>query len=257
MITRSDRTTILTLACLAAVASGVKAQLVVYDPANYIEAVAQIEQLVAQFKFWVAQVKRLPGDLTRYRLDEVRWRNHDNAGLYTYARPIINGLNGVDISGAFYDSSVDRLEALDGSLPFVPADFQKRLQTDYGSIQLGDSVAKMAIDQIGRTRLNGRAALRTILGMEDDAVSGSDSFHTQTALLNKINGATVLALRVNETASQLQLHMLEQLLVQNKRTRDAEAQAMDAHLFQWRYGTAYGRDLFSRTASALDSWRQP
>jgi hypothetical protein len=51
--------------------------------------------------------------------------------------------------------------------------------------------------------------------------------------------------------------MLEQLLVQNKRSRDAEAQIMDAHLFQWRYGASYGRDLFSRTAAALDSWRQP
>jgi hypothetical protein len=53
------------------------------------------------------------------------------------------------------------------------------------------------------------------------------------------------------------MHILEQLIVQNKRTRDAETQMMNAHLFQWRYGTAYGRDLFSRTASALDSWRQP
>jgi hypothetical protein len=53
-----------------------------------------------------------------------------------------------------------------------------------------------------------------------------------TALLNKINGANVLG-------------------------RDAEAQMMDAHLFQWRYGTAYGRDLFSRTAANLDAWRQP
>ena len=81
--------------------------------------------------------------------------------------------------------------------------------------------------------------------------------HTQVALLDKINGATMLALRLNETASQLQMHILEQLLVQNKRTRDAEAEVMDAHLFQWRYGAAYGRDLFSRTAAALDSWRQP
>jgi hypothetical protein len=93
--------------------------------------------------------------------------------------------------------------------------------------------------------------------MEDDAVASSDDFHTQTALLNKINGATVLALRLNETASQLQVHILEQLLVQNKRDRDAEAEMMDAHLFQWRYGAAYGRDLFSRTAAALDSWRLP
>jgi hypothetical protein len=99
--------------------------------------------------------------------------------------------------------------------------------------------------------------MTAIANMENDAVAAPDEFHTQTALLNKINGANVLALRINESASQFQLHILEQLLVQNKRSRDAEAKIMDAHLFQWRYGTAYGRDLFSRTASNLDRWRQP
>ena len=41
------------------------------------------------------------------------------------------------------------------------------------------------------------------------------------------------------------------------RTRDAEAQMMNARLFQWRYGAEYGRVLFSRTAAGLDVWRQP
>ena len=85
----------------------------------------------------------------------------------------------------------------------------------------------------------------------------SDEFHTQAALLNKINGASLLELRIGETTNQFLMHMLEQLLVQNKRTRDAEAQLMDAHIFQWRYGTPFGRDLFSRTAASLDTWRQP
>ena len=99
--------------------------------------------------------------------------------------------------------------------------------------------------------------MAAIANMENDAVSASDTFHTQTALLNKINAASVLGLRISETSSQLQLHILEQLLVQNKRSRDAEGQIMNAHLLQWRYGTAYGHDLFSRTASTLDHWRQP
>ena len=45
----------------------------------------------------------------------------------------------------------------------------------------------------------------------------SDSFNSQAALLNKINAATVLDLRINETTNQFLMHMLEQLLVQNKR----------------------------------------
>jgi hypothetical protein len=104
---------------------------------------------------------------------------------------------------------------------------------------LGDSVAKRALDQVGSTRTNGKVALRTIQNMEDDAVSGSDDFNTQVAVLNKINGANVLGLRLNETATELHLNILEQLIVQNKRNRDAEAQMMNAHVFQWRYGQSY------------------
>jgi hypothetical protein len=75
---------------------------------------------------------------------------------------------------------------------------------------LGDSVAKRALDQVGSTRTNGKVALRTIQNMEDDAVSGSDDFNTQIAVLNKINGANVLGLRLNETSTELQLNILEQ-----------------------------------------------
>jgi hypothetical protein len=46
------------------------------------------------------------------------------------------------------------------------------------------------------------------------------------------------------------------MLVANQRQRDAEAVLMNATIHQWRYGAVYGQDLFSRTASNLDSWRQ-
>jgi hypothetical protein len=256
-MTRFSRTCVVCAVILALVAHAVSAQFVVYDPTNYAQALARFAQLLTQYRFWVAQARRLPVDLaSRYRLDPVRWRPHD-AGPYPYARSILSALNAGDPAGTLYDAGTDQLEALDALLAAVPPDLRRRLETIYGSIELADSVAKMAINQVGTTRTNGRLALTTIQNMEDDAVSGSDDFHTQTALLNKINGATVLALRLEETASQLQLNILEQLLVQNKRSRDAEAQIMDAHLFQWQYGPAYGRDLFSRTASGLDSWRQP
>ena len=84
-----------------------------------------------------------------------------------------------------------------------------------------------------------------------------DISNTQIAVLNKINAASVLERRVSKTTNQFLMHTLEQLLVQNKRSRDAEARAMDAQVFQWRYGLPYGRNLFSRTASTMDAWRQP
>lgn len=102
-------------------------------------------------------------------------------------------------------------------------------------------IALTGVDQIGRIRANGGAVLTAIANMENDAVASSDDLHTQIAVLNKINGANVVGLRIGEANNQLQMHMLEDLLLQNKRARDAETAAMNARLFQWRYGADYGR----------------
>lgn len=243
---------------IALLSTAVSAQFVVYDPTNYFQALTRYAQLLEQYRFWVGQARRLPVNLAaRYRLQPVRWATYANPATTPYAEAILSALNIGDPTGGLYNVSVDRLDTIDDLIGSVPVDLRRRLRLLYGSLQFDDSVAKAAINQVGVTRTNGPFALSTIQNMEDDAVASSDDYHTQVALLDKINGAATLALRLDETASQLQMHILEQLLVQNKRTRDAEAAAMDARLFQWRYGAAYGRDLFSRTAAALDSWRQP
>jgi hypothetical protein len=48
---------------------------------------------------------------------------------------------------------------------------------------------------------------------------------------------------------------LEQMIVANQRQRDAEAQLLNATIYQWRYGRAYGEDLFRNTAANIDGWR--
>ncbi|MEQ1574671.1 MAG: hypothetical protein ABL993_10540, partial [Vicinamibacterales bacterium] len=106
-------------------------------------------------------------------------------------------------------------------------------------------------------RTQGARVVDTIQHMEDDAVSGDPRLHTQAALLNKLNTASVLGLRIAEQTSQTLVGVAEQLLVTNKRQRDAEAKLMNAQLYQWQFGPEYSRDLVSRTAVALDTWRQP
>jgi hypothetical protein len=139
----------------------------------------------------------------------------------------------------------------------MPETLRRRMRTGYATLQAADSIATMAIHQAGAIRFNGRRVLETIRAMEDDLVAFPEEFHTQTALLNKINGAGVLNLRIAERNSQFLLHTLEQLLLDNKRKRDTEAQLMNAHLHRWRFAEAYAADLFRHTARQLDDWRQP
>jgi hypothetical protein len=193
----------------------------------------------------------------RYRVPEVPWRLHDFGSTVPYARPILTGLNYGDAAGSLYFQAVDRLEPLDSVISGLPAVLRRRLGAKYGTIEMADSVAAMGIHQTGAIRVNGRAMLRTIESMEQDLVAAPEEFHSQAALLNKINGATVLGLRIAENSSQFLMHTLEQLLVENKRKRDAEAQIMNAHIYQWRYGRAYAADIFQNTARNIDRWRQP
>lgn len=254
---RVARFAIITTILVALTAHTVSAQFVVHDPSNYAQALSRYAQMLQQYRFWLAQARRLPAELAaRYRVPQPRWRTHDTTAA-AQARAMLSALNSGDSSGAGYRGVVDQLVELSSVLPTLPADLQRRITNAYATIQLADSITTTGVDQIGRIRANGATVLTAIASMENDALASSDDFHTQTALLNKINGANVLALRITEAGNQLQMHVLEQLLVQNKRTRDAEAQAMNAHLFRWRYGTEYGRVLFGATASRLDAWRQP
>lgn len=254
---RATRFLVITIIVFA-LSNAVGAQFVVHDPLNYAQALARYAQMVQQYRLFVAQARRLPDALaSRYRVPTPRWRTHDLGDTYAYARSILTALNRGDSSGTGYTTSVDPLTSLADVLPLLPPDLQRRMTNAYGTIQLADSVARYAIDQTGRIRDNGGAVLTAVLNMENDATSLSDDLHTQIAVLNKINGANVLGLRIGEMGNQLQMHVLEQLIVQNRRAREAEAQLMNARLFQVQHGSAYGQQLFSQTTRDLNDWRQP
>lgn len=243
---------------LTLAANTLQAQFVVHDPVNYAQALARYAQLIEQLRFMVRQARRLPVDMaTCYRVPTIRWRHHDVEGDYVYARPLLTALNFGDTSGALLQQVSEPLEDLEPVLSMVPPELQRRLANSYGSIQFADSIARMAVHHVGSVRSNGKTAIAAIENMEADAASGDDAFHSEAALLNKINTASVLGLRISETANQFLMHTREQLLLQNRRTRNAEAQLLDAELNQRRYGTLYGRDLMSQTAARLDGWRQP
>ncbi len=241
---------------LAVVTVPVKAQFVVYDPTNYIEAVLQYEQLIRQYEFLIQQAKRVPVNLaTRYPARSRDWNTHDLATGLLYAQPLLAALNAGDVTGAAYRGVIDPLDVPTDVLGRMPAEMQRRLANAYSTIELADSITRLAIDQTGMARVDGRFTLQAIRHVEADAVNPDDAFHTQTALLEKMNVALAIDLRLSQQTNQFQLSALEQSIVDNKRKRDTEATLMNATIRQWRYGKAYGDDLFRRTAVNIDSWR--
>lgn len=248
-------TTLITLLSTPLRAQSQDYDYVVYDPWDLAQEVIEVFNLVRQYAEMIRQAQRLPVDLaTRYRGQSVVWTLQDLASVL-YAQPVLGALNTGDPTGRAYTQIVNPMDVPTDILGRMPADLQRRLTTAYATIELADGVAKRGIDQVGATRAIGTTVLQTIRTMEQDAASTLDSFQTQTALLNKINGASVLGLRLADQTNQFLLNTVEQLLVDNTRKRDTEATVMDATIYQWRYGQPYGADLFRNTAADLDTWR--
>ena len=231
--------------------------VLVYDDANWYEAFLQLVQFIEQLRFWINQARRLPIDMaSRYHGHSVDWTLHDLTAGLLYAQQILNALNTGDPTGAAYRQAVDPLDLPTDIVGRMPAGLQRRLTNAYAAIELADSVSTLAVDKMGAMRAEGAHNEQVAKDMEKDAVSTADNFHTQIAVLNKINGATVLGLRMQDHIGKTLTSTLEQLLVTNRRQRDAEAMLMNATIYQWRFGQSYGDDLFRNTAAALDGWQQ-
>ena len=241
---------------LVVVAVPLQAQWVVYDPSNYFEAVAEYKQLIQQYEFLIAQARRVPVDIeTRYHAYSLDWTFHDLSSRLLYSQALLAALNQGDATGAGYQSVVDPLDVPTDVVSRMPAALQRRLGNKYATLETGDSITKLAVDQTGQARADGPLTLQAIRNVEHDIDNPGDDFHSQTALLEKINAAFAIGLRLEEQTNQFQLSALEQGTLDNKRKRDTEAALMNASIRQWRYGQAYGADLFSRTAADIDDWR--
>jgi hypothetical protein len=237
---------------VAVLAAPLRAQLAVFDPANYIEAILEVEQLIKEYEFLIDQARRIPGMASRYHAFTPSWPMH-NAGAVVYAAPLLDALNNGDSIGAGYRSMADALDSFPSWR--IPAALRSPLATQYANIELADSIATMGIDQVGKMRETTNLILQLIGVIEADAYSTDDRLQTQSAILNKINAADVVGVRVGIQNHELLGDTLEQLIIENKVRRDAETRHMNAVIYQWQFGASYGQDLFSRTAADVDAWR--
>jgi hypothetical protein len=241
---------------LAVVTHPLHAQFVVYDPTNYLEAIAQYEQMIRQYEFLIQQAKRLPVDLaTRYHAHSLDWTYHDLTAGLLYAQRLLTALNKGDVTGTAYRGVVTPLDVPTDVVSRMSAVMQRRLTAAYATLELADSTNRLAIDQTGSGRAEGPFTLQAVKNVEHDAANPADNFQSQTALLEKIDFALAIQLRLAEQTNQFQLSALEQSIIETTRTRETEALLMNGTIHQWRYGRAYGDDLFSHTAANIDSWR--
>ena len=125
------------------------------------------------------------------------------------------------------------------------------------TVDAADASAIAGIHDTGQLRLNGRRReLQAIDALEAHTIDPSNE-QSATAVLDKISGAVLIGARQRQARTQLLAALVEQLLVDSKRARDADAAAMNMQLVRWRDARAANHAFRAGAGDALRTWRQP
>lgn len=245
---------------------------VVFDPTNYAEAVRQLVQLEQQYKqlvqtyamvrnqyeqfVWMA--KQVPVDMnSRYRALATAWKPVSATNTYDTTNGWVSGINtGLDVAQG-YARATQSLLGYGDALAQIPADQLDRIKTHYATVELADGANLHSIETIGRLRANAPFVERAIRNLEDDSLSRAPEMNTQIAVLNKINAAHLMSIRSSQNANQILVAMAEDQVIDAKRKRDAEAQAINNHIHFLKKGKQAMDAQSADASSAMSAWRMP
>ena len=248
---------------LAVGASQSFGQLVVFDrattarnrtTATLAELLYQLQKMQHDRILEMAQRLSALTSLQKYRIAGVpSWRMHDNA---IYATPYLNALTQGDPGGAAYTRLVAGLEQSPRVGQLSPQ-ARRAVESRLALVDLADAAAIAGIQVSGQLRLNGRQSeLAVVDALERDIIDPAAAQST-TAVLDKISAAMSVGARQRQARIQLLTAVLEQLLVDNKQVRDAEAAALNMQLVRWRDRRTADEAYVGGTGDALRTWRQP
>src|SRR4051812_29237146 len=269
---RRSRLVAVVLAVGTLVGAGSASAFVVTDPANTMKNLITaalenqvVEVLTQQGQRFRRMARRLSAfaDLSRYVIPDVpRWRSYRYQDVSLYATAYEDALNLGDPAGVAYEGVVrtrvtadDALAALRASAPAAAEVLIAQLAT----LDLADSTLMIATDANGQLRSAGKREMRAVDALERDATDGALTQGT-SAVLDKISAATLLETRQKQSRLQFLTAIIEQLVVDNKRSRDTEAAALNMQLGRLRIAADCGEScpgLLRGSANALRTWRQP
>ena len=199
-------------------------------------------------------------DLAKYAAADVpRWRIHDfeDPNAFLFSRPYHAALNYGDASGAAYQQVARaRLADTTTTIAALPPEAREAVERLIATVDLADSTIIADTHQSGLLRYNGRRELQAIDALERHVIDPSQE-QSATAIADRISGAALIGARQRQARVQFLLGVVEQLLVEGKRARDADAAAMNMQLGALRAARSASTAWFAGMAEDLRTWRQP
>ena len=241
-------------------------QIVVHD-----SAVTFRHSVIALIQEWLLntqrdqhrQLRRMAGRLsvqtnldTYAIVDPPPWRTHGHQA-FLFSQAYTDALTVGDATGAAYVNLTHPVVATRDGLSRLRPSARRALASRLATIEITDAATIAATHDTGQLRFNGRTQeLAAIDALEAHVIDPSNE-QSATAVLDKISGAVLLGARQRQARVQLLVGVVEQLLVDSKRARDAEATAVNMQVVTWRDAHHANTAFVVGSGDALRSWRQP
>jgi type IV secretion system protein TrbJ len=245
---------------------------IVFDPTSYGELVSQLAQMEQQYEqlirsyqmlrnqydWWVRMGQTIPQQMMNtLRTPSTPWSAFSADDAYGSLGPWVQAVNQGYGAAAGYKNATQALTAMAGALSKVPAGQADRIKNAVATVELTDGANVSDMDLLGKLRTNATAMQGAIAGLEAASLSADPNLNTEIAVLNKINVAGVLNVKSAQDTNKLLAALAEQRIIEAKRTRDAEVQAINNHLRFVADEQDVLRAQGQGSSQAMLAWRMP
>jgi len=244
------------LSALAPVAHAQFGSGIVYDPTQSAHALQQIEQGSQIYTTAVAtrnqivtmynlayQLSRLPQNLAaRYKADWAQWTSlQAPPNTYGNTAALVNALNFgalVQAQQGYNSAYVQAQSYPSGSYSALDARTQATVANQYATSEIAQTTTTNTLSTLGTIRTNEQGFATQLSNLDADTFSTDPTQQTQSALLGKINSATLLQIHAQQDTNQILAASAQQQLVAQKQQIDAQNRALNnAIYFQQNFPT--------------------
>jgi hypothetical protein len=229
---------------------------IVFDPTQSVHALQQIEQGSQIYTTAVAtrnqivtmynlayQMSRLPQNLeARYKADWSQWTSlQAPANAYGNTSALVNALNYGALTTAQqgYNNAYVQVQSYpSGNYSSLDSRTQATVANQYATSELAQTTTTNTLVTLGTIRTNEQGFTAKLSNLDSDTFSTDSTQQTQSALLGKINSATLLQIHSQQDTNQLLAASIQQQLVAQKQQIDAQNRALNnAIYFQQNFPT--------------------
>jgi hypothetical protein len=245
---------------------------VVYDPANYHNALLryfQLQQHLAQLQKTYTQIvtaynlalqmsRNLHNMPARYRAQFSNWRNVTSTNTYGNTSGWLGGINAdLNVVNGYLRATTQLGLYSQTALAGMPEYEQARVKSQYASVELADGANMNALSTIGAIRGNAAALEARVNNLEQDSLSDDESLNSEVAVLNKINATNVLTLRSIQDSNKLLASLLEQQTITAKQQREGTTNAINSEISRQASLSTNLTQVTGTLTNSLQNFRMP